>query len=171
MIQIIGSLMIIGASTLIGMVLASQYSQRPRQIRQWRSALQAIEAEIVYGRVPIEELSAHLSGQLPQPVARFFKYLRTGLVEECQPLKEAWNDAVARFWPETALKNAEREVILQFGTTLGTEDAENQKKHIQLALSHLEREETEARTAQASHEKMMRSLGFLAGILVVLLLI
>ncbi|MFT8317447.1 MAG: stage III sporulation protein SpoIIIAB [Sporolactobacillus sp.] len=171
MIRIIGSLLVVGASTMIGMVLASRYSQRPRQIRQWRSALQAIEAEIVYGRVPIEELSADLASQLPQPVAHFFEYLRAALVEKFQPLKEAWKEAVIRYWPETSLKNAEREVILQFGTTLGTEDAENQKKHIQLALSHLEREEIEARAAQDSHEKMMRSLGFLAGILVALLLI
>ncbi|MFT8871084.1 MAG: stage III sporulation protein SpoIIIAB [Sporolactobacillus sp.] len=171
MIRMIGALLVVAASTLIGFYLADRYSQRPRQLRQWRSALQSIEAEIVYGRVPIAELADHLARQLPQPLARFFSYLRDDLLSEGKPLPHAWKTAIERFWPETALKEAEREVLLQFGAVLGTDDVENEKKHVRLAMSHLEREEAEARAEQITHERMMRSLGFLAGVLIVLVLI
>ncbi|CAM3244307.1 stage III sporulation protein SpoIIIAB [Sporolactobacillus spathodeae] len=171
MIEFLGALCIIAASTLIGFVLASRYNQRPRQIRQWRSALQSMEAEIIYGRIPVGELAVHLEKQLPQPISCFFQYLQDALFKEGYPLQDAWRQAVLHYWPQTAMKTAEREVVLQFGTTLGTGDVANQKKHIQLALAQLEAEENEARRDQATHEKMMRSLGFLAGLLVVLLLI
>ncbi|MCQ2011489.1 MAG: stage III sporulation protein SpoIIIAB [Sporolactobacillus sp.] len=169
--KIIGSLFILFASTAAGLILARRFRDRPREIRQWRSALQSIEAEIIYGRVPVDQLAEDLSKQIPSPLNYFFTLLSTQLRKKGLPLQEAWLNSVEQFWPRTAMKIPEKEIILQFGTTLGTEDAENQKKHIQLALAHLEREESDARQSQKSNEKMMRSLGFLTGVLVILLFI
>ncbi|MCI1882470.1 MAG: stage III sporulation protein AB [Sporolactobacillus sp.] len=170
MIQFVGSALIIVAFSACGMLFARTYRERPKQIRQWRSALQSIETEIVYGRVPVEELAGRLSGRLPEPVRRFFVLLvdklRTGI-----PLDTAWEEAIREFWPTTSMRRAERDVILQFGATLGAEDTENQQKHIRLALADLEREEAEARAGQAANEKVFRNLGFLAGVLLVLLLL
>ncbi|TGA96396.1 stage III sporulation protein SpoAB [Sporolactobacillus shoreae] len=171
MIQLLGSLLIVVSSTSAGIVIARGFRDRPKEIRQWRSALQSIEAEIVYGRIPVDDMAGHLSVQLPHPIAFFFQILQKKMVSEKMPLREAWPDAIKVFWPETSMRKAEKEVILQFGSTLGTEDAENQQKHIQLALAHLEREEEEARARQEANEKMTRSLGFLAGILIVLICI
>ncbi|MCO7126580.1 stage III sporulation protein SpoIIIAB [Sporolactobacillus shoreicorticis] len=167
----IGSLLILFASTAAGLLLARRFRDRPREIRQWRSALQSIEAEIIYGRVPVDQLAEDLSRQMPEPLNVFFTLLRDQLRIKRLPLQEAWINSVEQFWPSTSMKVPEKEIILQFGTTLGTEDADNQKKHIQLALAHLEREESNARQSQQSNEKMMRSLGFLTGILVILLFI
>ncbi|MCO7176587.1 stage III sporulation protein SpoIIIAB [Sporolactobacillus kofuensis] len=169
--KLIGSLIILFASTAIGILLARQYRDRPREIRQWRSALQSIEAEIVYGRVPVDQMAVDLSKQLPAPIKTFFQLLTQHLKRDKQTLQSAWSDSIERFWPMTSMKRPEKEIVLQFGSTLGTEDAENQKKHIQLALSHLEREETDARQSQKANEKLFRSIGFLTGILFILLFI
>ena len=72
--------------------------------------------------------------------------------------------------PETALKKKEYEILRQFGETLGRHDLISQQKHIKLALTHLETEEAEANLAQAKNEKMVKSLGFLSGLLLILLL-
>ncbi|MCL1632560.1 stage III sporulation protein SpoIIIAB [Sporolactobacillus sp. CPB3-1] len=169
MIKIIGSLLILFSSTAIGLLLARRYRDRPREIRQWRSALQSIEAEIVYGRVPVDQLADDLSRQMPVPLSDFFTLLKELLDGQDLPLQDAWIRAVHQFWTRTSMKQPEKEIILQFGSTLGAEDAENQQRHIQLALAHLAREESDARQAQKSNEKMMRSLGVLTGVLIVLL--
>jgi stage III sporulation protein AB len=39
-----------------------------------------------------------------------------------------------------------------------------------LTLTHLEREEADAIQAQATYEKMVKSLGFLSGLLLIILL-
>ncbi|WKB36990.1 stage III sporulation protein SpoIIIAB [Terrilactibacillus sp. S3-3] len=171
MIRIIGAILIITASTMIGYLISRKYRDRPKQLRQWRSALQSLEAEIVYGLAPIEDVARHLSEQLPRPLSLFFAYLSERLEAGEGSLEAIWEESVQQFWPNTALGAGEKEVLLQFGTTLGKQDAGNQKKHIRLALSHLEREELEAREAQTRYEKMAKSLGFLAGVLIVLLLI
>ncbi len=59
----------------------------------------------------------------------------------------------------------------QFGETLGQHDRESQQKHIRLCITHLEREEEEAKALQPQYEKMIKSLGVLAGLLIVILLL
>ena len=58
----------------------------------------------------------------------------------------------------------------QFGETLGRHDRISQQKQIMLTLTHLEREEADAIQAQATYEKMVKSLGFLSGLLLIILL-
>lgn len=67
-------------------------------------------------------------------------------------------------------EKSEYEVLKQFGETLGIHDRISQQKHIKLALTHLEASEADAEQAQAKNEKMIKSLGFLAGLLLILLL-
>ncbi|TCP31174.1 stage III sporulation protein AB [Scopulibacillus darangshiensis] len=170
MTKIIGALIIIMATTLAGFILARRYSDRPKQLRQLRNALQSLEAEIMYGLTPVKEASVHLSEQLPEPLASFFSQLVVKLNDGAESLQTAWDETIEVFWHQTALKSSEKEILHQFGATLGKHDSENQKKQIQMALSHLEREESDARDMQAKYEKMTKSLGFLTGLLVVLLL-
>jgi len=70
----------------------------------------------------------------------------------------------------TALKQGEFEIMKQFGETLGRHDRLSQQKHIMLTLTHLEREESEAIQSQMKYEKMVKSLGFLSGLLLIILL-
>lgn len=147
-----------------------QFRERPRQLRQLKSALLSLETEITYGLSPIGEAAIRLSEQLPEPGKSLFAYFSAKLGRGEVSLREAWDETLDKIWPKTAMKKNEKEIMKQFGATLGLSDRENQQKQIRLALSHLEREETEARAAQNQYEKMLKSLGFLAGLLIVILL-
>ncbi|MFC0613173.1 stage III sporulation protein SpoIIIAB [Scopulibacillus daqui] len=173
MIKIIGACMIIASTTGAGMFISRQFSERPKQLRQLRSALQSLEAEIMYGLTPVKEAASRLSGQLPKPLSLFFEKLAVKLSEEEEAvtLQSAWKESLEAFWQQTALQKNEKEIMYQFGATLGKHDSENERKQIRLALAHLEREENEARNAQSKYEKMAKSLGLLAGLLIVLLLL
>ena len=59
----------------------------------------------------------------------------------------------------------------QFGETLGRHDRISQQKQIMLTLTHLEREEADARDKQKKYEKMVKSLGFFSGLLLIILFI
>ncbi|HEX6922562.1 MAG TPA: stage III sporulation protein SpoIIIAB [Bacillales bacterium] len=171
MIKWLGALFIIAATTSGGFMWAKQYSERPRQLRQLKTALQALEAEIMYGLTPLAEACEHLAGQFSDPLRIFFQEFSKRLEEGSSSVQQAWDESLKMVWPQTALRKGEREVMKQFGATLGKHDRDHQQKQIRLALSHLEREEAEARDAQYRNEKMIKSLGFLAGLLLVLLLI
>lgn len=86
-------------------------------------------------------------------------------------MKKAWEDSLDEVWKLTAFKSGEYEILKQFGENLGKHDLVTQQKHIHLALKHLEREETEAVERQRKYEKMTKSLGFLSGLLLIILLL
>ncbi|MER2255764.1 MAG: stage III sporulation protein SpoAB, partial [Priestia megaterium] len=92
------------------------------------------------------------------------------LKEGTESVKEAWEKTLDQFWKQTALKTGELEILKQFGETLGQHDRYSQQKHILLTLNHLEREEQDAVDKQNRYEKMVKSLGFLSGLLLVILL-
>lgn len=167
----IGALLILAATTLGGFAWAKQFTERSRQLRQLKVALQSLEAEIMYGLTPLDEACTHLAKQLQKPLSLFFQQFSLRLSRENTDVQTAWEETIDEIWRHTAFREGEREVMRQFGTTLGRHDRDHQQKQIRLALSHLEREEGEARDAQDRYEKMVKSLGFLSGLLLVLLLI
>ena len=69
-------------------------------------------------------------------------------------------DSLKENWKLTAFQQTEFEILQQFGETLGQHDRESQQKHIRLCITHLEREEEEAKALQLQYEKMIKSLGY-----------
>lgn len=167
----IGAILIIFATTWTGFEVAKQLTERPRQLRALKTALQSLEAEIMYGHTPLHEASRRLAAQLPNPIKAFFATFAKKLTETETVVRDAWEESLKEVWGMTALKKNEFEIMKQFGETLGRHDRISQQKQILLTLTHLEREESEARDKQLKYEKMVKSIGFLSGLLLIILLI
>lgn len=73
-------------------------------------------------------------------------------------------------WPLMSLKEPEREILIDFGKTLGVSNREDQLTHLARVRTNLEVEENQARDEQLRYEKMCRSLGILGGALIVILI-
>ncbi|MBM7552327.1 stage III sporulation protein SpoIIIAB [Thalassobacillus pellis] len=167
----IGAILLLAATTWVGFEVARKFKQRPRQIRQWKHALQMLESEMVYGQTPLLEACAYLSKQLHEPTAWFFRSIAEAKSRSTSDFSQIWIDELDRHWAYTALENNEKEILKQFGQTLGQHDLLYQKKQVQLALSHLEMELEEAVGIYHQYNKTVKGLGFLTGLLLVLLLI
>ncbi|ATO28335.1 stage III sporulation protein SpoIIIAB [Bacillus atrophaeus] len=170
MLKLLGAVLILAATTWTGFEAAKIYTERPRQIRQLRAALQSLEAEIMYGHTPLHTASQQIAKQLAKPVSCLFDSFSTQLDRGSDSAKTAWEQSLKKVWNTMSMKKSEYDVLKQFGETLGLHDRVSQQKHIKLALNHLEAAETDAERAQAKNEKMLKSLGFLAGLLLILLL-
>lgn len=171
MVKIIGAIMIILATTWTGFEASRHLSERPRQLRLLKSALQSLEAEIMYGHTPLHEASRKLAAQLSKPLSWFFEAFSKKLTESETTVKSAWEESLSEVWKFTAFKQGEFEIMKQFGETLGRHDRHSQQKQILLTITHLEREESDACEKQMKYEKMVKSIGFLSGLLLIILLI
>lgn len=169
--KILGALLLILTTTWIGFEWSRSLTMRPRQIRQLKSALQILEAEIVYSQSPLQEAFIIIAKQLPDPISRFFRYLHENLQQDHANFVTIWEKNVLDLKSNSYLRNNETEILQQFGRTLGKHDFYQQQKHIQLALRHLDRELEEARDEQLRYSKMAKSLGVLSGLFIVLLLV
>lgn len=170
MMKLLGAALIIVATTWTGFEAARHLNERPRQLRQLKSALQSLEAEIMYGHTPLHEAARRLSSQLTKPISWFFDTFAKKLTNSETTVRDAWEQSLKEIWKMTAFKQGEFEIMKQFGETLGRHDRHSQQKQIMLTLSHLEREEIDAYEKQAKYEKMVKSLGFLSGLLLIILL-
>ncbi len=171
MFKLIGSIIIIFATSWAGMEMARRLSERPRQLRLFRNALQALEAEIMYGHTPLPEAAKKLSRQIPKPLSLFFSSFSKKLLVAESTVKKSWDDSLREVWKYTAFTKNDWEIVSQFGSNLGRHDKLSQQKQIQLTLTHLQREEEDAKDSQHRYEKMVKSLGVLFGLLIVILLL
>ena len=170
MMNMIGALCILIATSWMGFEFSKSYSERTKQLRILKSALQSLEAEIMFGHAPLHEAARRIAKQIDKPISLLFERFSNNLLQGETTARESWEKSIRSVWKQTYLKKSEMEVLLQFGKTLGKHDLIQQQKQIQLALTHLEREEAEAWDKQASYGKMMRNLGFLAGLFIIILL-
>lgn len=172
MLDIVGGLLVLFAGTMLGFYKAAQYANRTRQIVQTIHALNRLETEIVFGFTPLPEALSKIGKQLAPPMSRIFREAADRLEEHSgNTTTESWHMAVTDNWKATSMKLGELEVIRQLGLTLGISDREDQQKHLHLAVSQLQAEEQTAREEQKRYEKMWKSLGVLAGALVVILIV
>lgn len=169
--KLLGAIIILLGSTWVGFEFAKRLSERPRQLRHLKVALQSLEAEIMYGMTPLAEASANLAKQLPKPMRYLFERFSHHLLNQEESVAKAWEESLVETWHLTSLVQSEFEIMKQFGFTLGQDDRANQQKQIRLTLAHLEREEGDALEKQRRYEKMIKSLGFLSGLLIIILML
>jgi stage III sporulation protein AB len=171
MVKVLGSVLIVVASTLIGFRIAARYANRSRQLRQFISALKLLETEIFYAATPLPDACRRIAKLSPTPVGAFFRQVAENLMDgQGRTATEVWREALLAMKDELALKESDRSVLIAFGQTLGVSDREDQIKHIHLAIAQLSAEEVSAREEQLKSEKMWRYLGALLGLTLVILL-
>lgn len=171
MFKLLGAIFIVVATTFFGFEAAKRLSKRPKHIKLFQNSLETLEAEIMYGHTPLGDAAIKIANQIPEPIASHYRNFSNYLKQEEITVMTAWEQALKDIWETTALKQSEYEILLQFGTNLGKHDRESQQKQIMLTMTHLEREEEDARDIQKKYEKMMQSLGVLSGLLIVILLL
>lgn len=172
MLKLIGAVLILFSTTLTGFRVARRYAERPRQIRQLRQALSLLETDIAYGSRTLVDAFALIARREREPIASLFsicvRYLET---LDGASTYQCWKKAVEETWPHTAMKTPEREVMVDFGKNLGLSDRQDQLQHVKMVIANLEVEESHARDEQVRYEKMCKTLGFLSGALLVILMI
>lgn len=172
MLKWIGAFCIVLACTLTGFHFARRLSDRTDQLRSLLMCFQMLETEITYGSTPLETAFAKISRQDPGPIGRLFAACSHYLHHlDGVTTFECWQKAMNEVTPSLALKKSEQEWLRHVGKTIGTSDREDQRKHIRLLMTHLEKAEQEARDEQQKHEKMYKTLGVLSGLIIVILML
>jgi len=167
----IGALLFISATTWVGFDVSYRLNNRPTHIRQLKNALQILEAEILYSQLSLKDAFQTIGKQTPHPINTFFKQMAIHLENKTTSLYPIWEKQVECLMEHSCLRSNEKEILLQFGQTLGQHDFNQQQKHIALTIHHLNRELEEARINQSKYSKMAKGLGVLCGLFVVLLLL
>jgi stage III sporulation protein AB len=171
-IKIFGAVIIIFACGFAGVYKGQCYAKRPIQIRKIRSALQNLESEISWAATPLPEALNRVGLIIGNPINKLF--IRAGCLIEKNKNKsvgELWEAALIEIKSSLSIGEEEIEVLKSFGYSLGNTHKDEQIKNINLVKEHLKSLEIKAEAEKNKYEKMYRTLGFLLGMALTLVLI
>lgn len=159
-------------SYALGSRLANRYSLRLREIRSFQGAFSELETEVMYLQAFLPEAFASLARRSNAGLAYFFYGVneklngRSGYL-----LAEAWEASLCESKPFLNIDQEEYEIISQFGRHLGTSDKEGHRRCFDMIQQKLRNQERKADEARLRYEKMYRSLGFLGGLALAIMLL
>lgn len=171
MIKLMGAAMVVVSSTLAGMAVAGRYSRRPRELKSLGSALQMLETEIAYGANYMKEALEQVAARCDKAVAPLFSRAAAILSSESGiTAAAAWEKSLCAFYSDSALNPRDHLILRSLGSSLGISDREDQIKHLNLAMEQIKSENVRAEDEASRNVKLWNYLGFLGGLLVVLIL-
>ena len=171
-LKITGGILIISASGLMGILLSNRLSLRYKELNNLRSSMQLLETEITYGATPLPFALMSISQKTEGLVSRFFSNVAFSLMDRSYfTITDAWCHGVEAVLSESPFSLADKELIGSFGTVLGCSDREDQKKHFELFYIQIKQQANTAQEEIYKSARMYRSLGFLLGITIFIILV
>ncbi len=170
MIKIVGFLMIIFGTTLMGFKYADKIKQRYKSLMYLKKILIMLRAEIDYNESEINEIF----GELQKKTIGSYKEFFTSLFENTkgyyeQSISQYWNEAVDKKLNNIGLRAEDIEKIKELGENLGYLDKKMQLNNIDYTLDYIDREIKELSLTMDKNMKMWKMFGALAGIFIAII--
>lgn len=169
-IKLIGGVLIVIASSLIGFIKARDFEKRTAELRDIINALQILESEICYKSNILRDALLNCSEAISDNIAIIFKCASELLKNRNMTSDEAWNEALNINAKKTSLKEEDIQILLRLGGSLGTSDYEGQVKNIGFIIKQIEGQIVKADADCIKYQAMYRKLGLLGGVAVVIML-
>lgn len=155
-----GAVLIAASGILAGICASREYAQRVREIEAMILNLGRMRAEIEL-RADAHGRNFSRIGFVGWAVRAFFTSLSTALSEENE-------DTLHLLWQRAAMEafkpSAERDILIELGTSLGCLDAEQECRAIDYTITRLRTELEQAREENMTQGVLRKRLGAAAGI-------
>ena len=153
-IKFIFLIMILGASSYIGIIISNKYKDRVIELKEVKKGLNIFETKIKYTYEPVPDIFNEISRNLKENIANVFKFASQEMREISAKL--AWEKSVEE--AKTNMKKEDIEVIKGLGKLLGKTDIEGQVSQIELTNKFLDEQIEIAKKEYLKNEKLYKTL-------------
>ncbi|WP_434644134.1 stage III sporulation protein SpoIIIAB [Thermoanaerobacterium thermosaccharolyticum] len=169
MIKVVGMIMVLISSTLIGYLKSLKYTLRRRTIRAILSSLNILITEITYNQITLSEAFTKLSETSESGIGKLFLIASQILnSNEGYTASEAWEIALDKVG-DLNLNQDDIRILKSFGKGLGNSDIYNQEKNFKFTSELLKKQLSDAEELSKKNEKLYKNLGVLIGIAVIII--
>lgn len=169
-IKLIGAIVLIVATSLIGFSLAADCGRRPKILRELQALMQMFENEISYLSNLLSDAFNRIHSLSNTEASIIFEDAAKQLEINGVTADVAWEKAVVENCRKLALNSEDKSILINFGRMLGNSDLEGQINNIRLISSQLKLQELKAEEMRKKNEKMYRSLGVMSGLAIAIIL-
>lgn len=158
--------MIIGASSVIGLMLAKKYSNRELELKEMKNALNMFENKISFTYEDIPTVFNDVSEKIQGNVGKIFKTASKKMQDVSAG--DAWEYSLENVY--TSLTKEDINIIKGLGRMLGKTDLNGQISEIKLVKDFIDTQINEAKKEKEKNSKMYKTLGVVVGITIVIIL-
>lgn len=171
-LKLTGSLLVIFSTSLMGYIYGKSYRERLENLIYLENCIKLLETEVIYGANPLPEALMNVYNKGNKKVSYIFRLIieRLNKDRECTVF-DSFLSVEDTMKNDLNFKKEDIEMFMTLGRTIGSSDRIDQEKNFKLILTQIKNLEDEARIEKDKNEKMFKSLGFLAGLAIVVILI
>jgi len=169
MIKVLGAILVIAAGGCVGLILASNYKNQVRTLRQFLFSLEHMNSELQFHLTPLPELCRHMAEITSGCLSDFYCNLASEL--ESQVLPDAASCVNAVLSVRRDLPSYTREMLHALGVTLGRFDLNGQLKDIELLHQQCLQKLTNLVTEQDRRIRNYQAFGLCTGAALAIVLI
>jgi stage III sporulation protein AB len=131
-----------------------------------------LEKEISYARIPLIPALEKTAAVSREPVRELFHQSALALkYDRAVTAREAWNAGLSSFQKRGILIEEDLAIVRLIGERLGTSDVVDQIKMLRLVIEELKIQEEKSRLRETAEKKIWTYGGFLAGLMICILII
>ena len=162
---------IFSASSMVGILIANQYSERMQELKEMKSALNIFKTKIQFTYEPIAKIFQDIANTLAtscQNVSRIFLLTSKKIQEEQKEAGKAWKESLQE--SAHAMKQEDIQVLENLANLLGKVDIEGQINEILLVENFVDKQLEKAEIEKQKNSKMYKTLGIMVGLAIVIFL-
>lgn len=172
MIKVTGSILVITATSLVGIRMARDLDAQYNELHYIRQLLYQLQSEIKYSRAFLSEAFRNISRSARTPYDVWMRQLYQRLEKKSDGyFGQVWKETIDEYLINVKIPKQQKEQLKELGNYLGNVDAELQIKHIELLGIQLELKMNEMRKDLDGKKKLYRCLGIVSGIFIAILLV
>ena len=171
-VKILLLIVIFSLCTSIGILHGRSFSTRLDNLIYLEQCIKILETEIVYGSTPLPQALTNVYNKGHPRISFIFEEIRKDL------LRNKRGDVYSSFisienllFNRLNLKKIDIDTFISLGRVLGSSDREDQEKNFKITLKQVSGLILEAREEKNKNEKLYRTLGFITGIGIIIILI
>lgn len=170
-IKLFGIILIILAGTGIGFKASENLLMQNNQLKKLRQMLTILRGEIKFNNSTLAQAMDNIKGRVAEPLDEFLAYVASNLNEYSgTTLKKIWENGINEVLSKSYLSKKQLGRLKELGDNLGFLDMEMQLATIDLFIEQLNQEIEENDKKTKDNCKLYKYLGFMGGILVILII-
>lgn len=172
MTKIIGIVLILGSCSMFGILYAKEIEKRINYLKEIKTYFIYMKNELEYKTNPVSELFYHLAKKARGNLGEFFDAVSDeAKMTEMDSFWEIWREKTEIYLKEEPWGKKDREEFMEFGKNIGYLDKKMQIENIILYMESLDLKIEEAGRTLKEKGKIYKTLGVMAGLVTVILLI
>lgn len=166
-IKCIVLIFVFSSSFMIGNLIAKKYTNRVKELRDMKNALNMFETKVSFTYEAVPEIFAEISNQMEGTIKEIFKLATEKM--KVESAGKAWIESIDSI--DTSMNEEDKTILKNLGKLLGKTDIDGQISEIKLVNEFIDTQIELAQSEQIKNVKMYKSLGGIIGLTLVIILI